>query len=96
MPRDLWLRLAKDLDQIAYANFLLSHEIQEPQASVVTQSLKEAFQSEFWLCRHVLTIYALTDVLLWSYIRIHGCEEDANVSRKAIMLCRFGWFDRDR
>jgi hypothetical protein len=96
MPRDLWLRLAKDLDQVAYANFLLAHEIQEPQASVVTQSLKEAFQSEFWLCCHVLNIYALTDVLLWFYIRIHGCEEDANVSSKAVMLCSFRRFGRDR
>jgi hypothetical protein len=41
VSRDLWLWLAKDLDKIADANFLLSHEIQEPQTSIVTLSLKK-------------------------------------------------------
>jgi hypothetical protein len=71
VSRDLWLRLAKDLDKIADANFLLSHEIQKSQTSIVTQSLKEAFQAEPLLCSHVSNISALTDVLQRPYIRIH-------------------------
>jgi hypothetical protein len=76
MSRDLGLRLVKDLDKVANANLLLSHEIQEPQASVVTQSLKEPFQAECLLCWHVLNISALTDIFQEPYIRIHGCEEN--------------------
>jgi hypothetical protein len=80
---DLRLRLSKDLDKIANANFLIPHQIQEPQASVITQSLKEAFQAEL-LCCHALNISALTDVLQRYYIRIHGCEEDSNVGKNAV------------
>jgi hypothetical protein len=50
------LRLAEDLDKVADANFLRSHKIQEPQASVVAQSLKEAFQAEFCFAA-ISTIY---------------------------------------
>jgi hypothetical protein len=59
---DLWLWLAQDFDKVADAKFLLSHEIHEPQASVVTQSLKEAFQAESLLCCHAL-----------EYIRFDRC-----------------------
>jgi arsenite methyltransferase len=76
VPGDLWLRLAKDFDKVADTDFLLSHEVQETQASVVAQSLKEAFQAES-LLRHAPNIFALTDVRQHPYIRIHGCEEDS-------------------
>jgi hypothetical protein len=49
---DFWLRLSKDFDKVADTKFLLSHEVQKPQASVVTQGLKETFQAEL-LCCHV-------------------------------------------
>jgi hypothetical protein len=58
VPGNLWLRLSKNLDKVANADFLFSHEIEEPQASGITQSLKEAFQAELH-CRHAFLIYML-------------------------------------
>ena len=46
MPGYLGLRLTKNLDKIADADFLISHEIQEPQPCIVAESLKEALQAE--------------------------------------------------
>jgi hypothetical protein len=46
MPGYLGLRLAKNEDKIADANFLISHEIQESQPCIVAESLKEALQAE--------------------------------------------------
>ena len=62
MARNLWLRLLEDLDKVTDTNFLLSHEVEEPQAGVVAQSLKEALYVEALLCCHVLNISALTNV----------------------------------
>lgn len=77
VPRNLWLGLAQDLDKVADTNFLLSHQIQEPQASVVTQSLKEAFQAKSLLCLHAFNISALTDVLqylIFAYTDVRGMQ----------------------
>jgi hypothetical protein len=53
VPGYFWLGLIQNLDEITDADFLLSHEIQEPEAGAVTESLKEALDVErFWFCRH--------------------------------------------
>jgi hypothetical protein len=46
MPRYLGLRLSQDLNEIADANLLISHEIQEPKSRIVAESLKKALQVE--------------------------------------------------
>ena len=46
MPGYLGLRLIQNLDEIADADFLIPHEIQEPQPRIVAESLKEALHVE--------------------------------------------------
>jgi hypothetical protein len=46
MPGDFGLRLIQDLHEIAHADFLISHEIQEPQPRIIAESLKEALDIE--------------------------------------------------
>jgi hypothetical protein len=62
---DLWLGLIEDFDKVADANLLIAHQIQEPEAGIVTESLKEAFGVEgFFSCCHK-----------YNYIRIDGCVQ---------------------
>jgi SAM-dependent methyltransferase len=56
VPRDLRLRSAKDLDEVADANLLLAHQVQQPKASRVTESLKETGQIDLSFSSHVLCI----------------------------------------
>jgi hypothetical protein len=46
VPGDFGLRLAEDFDEIADADFLVAHEIEQTKPGVVAKSLKEAFQVE--------------------------------------------------
>ena len=63
MPGDFGLWLIQNLHEIAHADFLISHEIQEPQPRVIAESLKEAVDLEaLFLGFHKIIIYALTNV----------------------------------
>ena len=46
MPRYLGLRLIQNLHEVADADFLIAHEIQEPKPRIVTEGLKEALRVE--------------------------------------------------
>jgi protein-tyrosine-phosphatase len=46
MPRDFWLRATQDFDEVADANLLVSDEIEEPEAGIVSQRLKELLHVE--------------------------------------------------
>lgn len=61
MAGDFWLRTAEDLDEVADANFLISHQIQDPEPCVVAQSLEKLPQIELAILSH-RDIFALTDV----------------------------------
>ena len=54
MPGDLRLWSAEDFHEVADANLLVSNEVQEPQASVVTQCLEEAFEVVGSLSCHIV------------------------------------------
>lgn len=54
MPGNLWLWSAEDLHEVADANFLVSNKVQEPQTSVVTQCLEEAFKVVGLFSCHIL------------------------------------------
>ena len=63
MARYLGLRLIQNLNEIADANLLISHEIQEPKPRIVAESLKKALHVEtLVLGLHEIIIYALTNV----------------------------------
>ena len=62
MPGDFRLRATKDFHEVANANLLISHEVEEPEAGIVSQGLKELLHVE-WLrspC-HRENVYALTN-----------------------------------
>ena len=59
VARNLWLRTAKDLHEVADTDFPIGHEIQEPEPRVVSQCLEEALHVKR-LLRHTY-VYALTD-----------------------------------
>ena len=46
VPGDFRLRLAEDFDEIADADFLVAHEIEQTKPGVVAESLKEALDVE--------------------------------------------------
>jgi hypothetical protein len=48
MPRDFRLRPTQDFHEVADANLLISHEVEEPEAGIVSQGLKELLHVE-WL-----------------------------------------------
>jgi hypothetical protein len=63
MPGNLRLRLIQDLYEIADTNFLIAHQVQEPQPGIVSERLKEPLNIKSLLPRcHDLIIFALTDV----------------------------------
>lgn len=43
MPRNLRLRTAEDFYEIANANLLVTHQVQQPKPRVIAESLKEPF-----------------------------------------------------
>jgi len=61
MSGDLRLGLAQDFDEIADADFLVAHEIEQAKACVVAKSLKEAFHIEGCFC-HDPIICDLTNI----------------------------------
>ena len=46
MPGYFGLGLIQNLDEITHADFLIAHEIQEPQPRIIAQGLKEALHIE--------------------------------------------------
>jgi SAM-dependent methyltransferase len=70
VPGNLRLRLIQDLNEIANADFLVSHQVQEPQPGIVSKCLKESLNIESFLSYyHVAIIFALTHVSWQKYIR---------------------------
>lgn len=51
MPGNLGLGLPQDLNEIADANLLIAHQVQEPETGIVSQSLKEALEIEVFALR---------------------------------------------
>ena len=60
MPGNFGLGTSKNCGEVAHANLLIAHQVQEPEASVIAERLEEPFHAEYPLCRHLLNIYALT------------------------------------
>ena len=56
MPGYLRLRFSEHLDEVADANLLLAHQVQQPQPRPVAQCLKEALHVER-SSRHGVIIY---------------------------------------
>ncbi len=56
MPGNPRLRSAQNLHQVTDADFLLSHEIEQPQAGVIAERLKESLPVELGLAGHGLHI----------------------------------------
>jgi hypothetical protein len=65
MPGYFGLGLIQNFDEITNANFLIAHEIQEPQPRIVPQGLEEAL--------HVETL--VLDLHKNNYIRIDECVQ---------------------
>ena len=51
VPGDFRLGLIEDFDEVADADFLIAHEIEEAEASLVGECLEEAFELEGLLFR---------------------------------------------
>jgi SAM-dependent methyltransferase len=63
VPRDFRLGLTQNLYEITDADFLVAHQIQEPQPGIVSKRLKEPLNIECFLFHgHVAIIFVLTDV----------------------------------
>lgn len=60
MAGDLRLGSPKNLDEIAHTNLLVAHEVQESEASVVSERLEEPFHTKSLFRCHEFNIYALT------------------------------------
>ncbi len=61
MPGDLRLRTAQDLNEVADADLLISHQVKDSEPGLIAQSLEEALQIELRsLCHN--DIFALTDL----------------------------------
>jgi len=56
MPGDLRLRCAQNLYEVADAEFLLPHQIEQPESCCVTESPKEPWQVELFGPGHALYI----------------------------------------
>jgi hypothetical protein len=71
VPGYLGLRLIQNLNEIADANFLISHEIQEPQARIVAQSLEEALHVEaLILDLHEMNYICIDECVYCKYSRL--------------------------
>jgi hypothetical protein len=60
VPGNLRLRAAQDFHEVTNAYLLVIHKVQEPEPSVVPESLKEPFHIEGLLRCHNIYVYALT------------------------------------
>ena len=75
MPRDFGLGTAQDLHEVANADLLIVHKVQQPEPGVVSQRLKEPLYVVRLLCCHDLCIRI--DVFEGkSYSRQSRCVED--------------------
>ena len=59
MARDLRLRAADHLDEIADAELLVTHQVQNPESRFVPKRLKEPFEVKLGFLGHAY-IFALT------------------------------------
>jgi arsenite methyltransferase len=77
MPGNLRLGLAKNLHKITDANLLVAHQVQQPEAGIVTERLKKSFEIEgsLFYC-HDIIIFALTDVSRENIFRFAHILED--------------------
>lgn len=63
VPGNLGLGLIQYFYEKANANFLISHQVQEPQPCIVSKRLKESLDIKGFLPRtHTSIIFVLTDV----------------------------------
>ena len=63
MPRDFGLALAKNFDKMADADLAACHQVQQAQASAVSQGCKKASQvGGFGGTSHEFIIYGLTNM----------------------------------
>jgi hypothetical protein len=56
------LGLTQNLDEVADANFLIAHQIEQSEASIVAKCLKEPLDIECLFRCYAGIIFALTDV----------------------------------
>lgn len=71
MAGNLRLPLIQNLDKVADTNLLFSHEIQEAEAGIVAERLKETLHVKRFRFRcHVFSIYALTNVCVNDIVAI--------------------------
>ena len=73
MPGNLRLRTAKNLHEVADANLLIAHEVQQPEPGVVSERLEEPFACRTELFLPCLHVYALTNIERKTYIRLSRC-----------------------
>ena len=64
MPRHFRLRTAQYLNEVADANLLIVHQIEESESCVVAKSLKEALDVVRLFHCHDRIVYALTYVIV--------------------------------
>lgn len=69
MTRDLRLRRIQNLDEVADADFLVAHQVQQTQPGPVSQRLEESLQIEVGFFCHDY-IFALTDVLVKNIVAL--------------------------
>jgi len=62
MPGYFRLRLIENLDKVAYAYFLVPHQVQEAEPRVVSEGQKEALHIERNLLRFHVPYYIRVDV----------------------------------
>lgn len=53
---DLWLRGGEDLDEVADADFLLAHQVEQAETCGIAEGLKESWQIELGATRHMCYI----------------------------------------
>ena len=71
MAGNLRLPLIQNLDEVADADLLLAHEVQEAETGIVTERLKETLHVKRFRFRcHALIIYALTNVYMRDIVAI--------------------------
>jgi hypothetical protein len=73
VPGDFRLWAAENLDEVADANFLISHQVQKAEPCVLAESLEESLDIEC-LFRHGSCI-RLDECESKTYSRLSGCEE---------------------
>lgn len=73
MAGDFWLRHAENLHEVADADFLLAHQVEEPETRVVAKCLKELLHVELRFASHTykyICIDECVDCSIYLLIRI--------------------------